>query len=131
MRAVVGLLSLAAIGAPAAWGLDCTGRWLSRADVAICADPQLLRLEVRIARRIKANAQRLSFGQYLGLRHWHALLARERSACNADRKCIAASLRAQRRFLDRLRRCVATSLVQRACLRNLLAEERRGKAAVR
>jgi uncharacterized protein len=118
------LLGLAAFGAPAAWGLDCDGQWLSRAELVICADPQLLRMEEQVSRRIKGNAARLSFGQYLGLRHWQATQARQRNVCKADRGCIAASLRAQSRFLDRLQRCAATGPVRRGCLRSLLADER-------
>jgi uncharacterized protein len=118
------LLGLAAFGAPAAWGLDCDGPLLSRAELVICADPQLLSMEKKISRRVKGNAARLSFGQYLGLRHWQASQARERDVCRADRGCIAASLRAQSRFLDRLQRCTATGLGRRRCLRNLLADER-------
>ena len=124
-RAAAGLLGLDLLGAPAAWCLDCSGHWLSRSEAAICDDPRLLRMEEQVVRRIKANAERLSFGQYLGLLHWHAQQAGERTACAADRRCIVASLRAQMRFLDRLQRCVSTSLGRRACLRNLLADERR------
>ena len=118
------LLGLAALGAPAAWGLDCDERWLSRTELVICADPKLLRMEEKVSRRVKGNAVRLSFGQYLGLRHWQAWQARQRDVCRADRGCIAASLRAQSRFLDRLQRCTATGLGRRGCLRNLLADER-------
>jgi uncharacterized protein len=123
-RAAVGLLGLAVLSASPAWTLDCSGRWLSRTDRVICADQQLLRMEEQIARKIKGNAGRLSFGQYLGLRHWHAARTSERNACQADRDCIAANLRAQARFLDRLQRCVASSLARRACLMNLLVDER-------
>jgi uncharacterized protein len=122
-RAIGLLLGLTGLGTSAAWGLDCDGRWLSRAEVTICADPQLGRMEEQLSRRIKGNAPRLSFGQYLGLRHWQAAQARQRNSCGADRECIAASLRAQARFLDRLQRCASTSLARRACLHNLLAEE--------
>jgi uncharacterized protein len=121
---MAGLLGLALFGASAAWGSDCAGRWLSRTELAICADPQLRRLEEQIARRIKGNAQRLTFGQYLGLRHWHALRANERNTCVTNRECIAASLQAERRLLNRLQRCVTSNLTRRACLRNLLANER-------
>jgi uncharacterized protein len=124
MRRALGLLlGLAGLGAPAAWGLDCDGRWLSRNEIIICADPQLWRMEEQVSRKIKGNAARLTFGQYLGLRHWQASQARQRNTCGADRECIAAGLRAQGRFLDRLQRCASTSLARRACLRNLLAEE--------
>jgi hypothetical protein len=123
-RAAVGLLGLAVLGASPAWTLDCGGRWLSRTDRVICADQQLLRMEEQIARRIKGTAGRLSFGQYLGLRHWQAARVNERNACQADRECISANLRSQARFLDRLQRCMASSLARRACLINLLVDER-------
>jgi uncharacterized protein len=121
---VVGLLGLALFGGAAAWAGDCTRRWLSRTELAICGDPQLQRLDEQIGRRLKGNADRLSFGQYLGLRHWHAMRTGDRNACGTDRECIVASLRAERRFLDRLQRCVTSSLARRTCLRNLMAEER-------
>src|SRR5262245_41581035 len=101
-RAAAGLIGLAVLGASPAWTLECSGRWLSRTDRVICADQQLLRMEEQITRRIKANASRLSLGQYLGVRHWQAVRASDRNACQADRECIVASLRAQARFLDRL-----------------------------
>lgn len=123
-RAVAGLLGVAWLGASPAWTLDCSGRWLTRTDLVICTDQQLLRMEQQIVRRIKGSAGRLSLGQYLGLRHWQAVRASERNACQADRECIVASLRAQGRFLDRLQRCIASSLTRRACLVNLLLDER-------
>jgi uncharacterized protein len=124
-RVAVGLLGLALpLSAPAARTLDCDGRWLTRTELTICADPKLLRLQEQISRRVRGNASRLSFGQYLGVRHWQAARASERDLCQTDRDCIRASLRAQGRFLDRLQRCVASNLARRACLFNLLAEER-------
>jgi uncharacterized protein len=123
-RAAASLLGLAVLGASPAWTLDCSGQWLSRSDRVICADPQLMRMEEQIARKIKGNAGRLSFGQYLGLRQWRGERASERNACQADRECIIANLRGQGRFLDRLQRCVASSLARRACLLNLLVDER-------
>ena len=130
-QAMIALLGLAALGmsctAPDAWsaGIDCAGHWLSRTELAICDDPRLLRMEEQMRRRISGYAQRLTFGQYLGLRHWHATRAEARKSCGIDRNCIVASFRAQSRFLDRLQRCVATSLVRRACLHNLLTEDGR------
>jgi uncharacterized protein len=115
-------------GAPpaAAGGLDCTSQWLNRTEQAICADPQLLRLDEQVARRLQSFAARLNFGQYLGLRHWHAMQARQRAFCMADRDCIAAGFKAQSRFLDRLQRCVGSNLARRACLREALAGEPEG-----
>jgi uncharacterized protein len=123
-QAAAGLLGVVLFGVPAAWALDCDGRWLTRTELVICTDPQLLRMEQQLTRRIKGSAGRLTFGQYLGLRHWQAERASDRNACQADRECIAASMRSQARFLDRLQRCVATTLARRACLHNLLLDER-------
>jgi uncharacterized protein len=121
----VGLLGLTLpLGAPAARSLDCSARWLTRTELVVCADPKLQRMEEQIGRRIRGNASRLSLGQYLGLRHWQAERANDRNLCQTDRDCIKASLRAQARFLDRLQRCVSSSLSRRTCLLNLLVEER-------
>ena len=136
-RAVGGLLGLALAGAalgaslgaslaiPAAWagGIDCTLPWLTPTELAVCHDRRLLSMDTRLARRLKGYARQLSFGQYLGLRHWHATHARARKGCGTDRRCIAASYRAQTRFLDRLSRCISSSLVRRTCLINLLERE--------
>jgi uncharacterized protein len=124
MLGVVGLAQLGALlGAPpaAAARFDCASRWLTRTEQAICGDQQLLRMDEQLARKLDSFASRLNFGQYLGLRHWHAVQARQRGQCVADRDCIAASFRAQGRFLDRLQRCVSASLARRACLREILA----------
>jgi uncharacterized protein len=125
-RIVLTLLGLLSLGAPAAWagGLDCSSRWLDRTGFAICDDPKLSRLEEQLSRRLDGFARRLNFGQYLGLRHWHATWERQRSTCAADRDCIAASYGAQGRFLDRFQKCINSSLGRRACLRGLLGGER-------
>lgn len=123
---MLGVLGLAVLGAPAAFGasFDCNARWLSRAELTICNDPQLLRLEEQMARRLDSFAPRLNLGQYLGLRHWHATLRKQRNECATDGDCITASFRAQTRFLDRFQRCLSASLSRRACLRDMLAGER-------
>jgi uncharacterized protein len=120
---LLGLALLAAPAAPAA-SLDCSSRWLDRTELTICDDPQLARMEEQLARRLDGFALRLNFGQYLGLRHWHALWARQRGACAAERDCIAAGYRAQGLFLDRFQKCISASLARRACLRDLLGGER-------
>jgi uncharacterized protein len=126
---MLGLVGLAQLGvllaAPSASAgrFDCASRWLSRTEQTVCGDSQLMRLDEQLAHRLDGFASRLNFGQYLGLRHWHAAQARQRSQCLADRDCIAASFRAQGRFLDRLQRCVSASLARRACLREVLAAE--------
>jgi uncharacterized protein len=123
-RIVLTLLGLSSLGAPAPWagGLDCNSRWLDRTELAICDDPKLSRLEEQLSRRLDGFATRLNFGQYLGLRHWHATWARQRASCAAGRDCIAASYRAQGRFLDRFQKCINASLARRACLRDLIGE---------
>jgi uncharacterized protein len=100
--------------------LDCTARWLGDAEIAICRDPQLSRSEDQITRRIAGFARRVSFGQYLSLRHWHALWGEERARCNLERTCIAGSYRVEARFLDRLQQCLDVSQQRRACFRNTL-----------
>jgi len=92
--------------------------------MAICDDTQLSRMDDQLARRLGGFARRMNFGQYLGLRHWHAASARQRNRCGTDRTCITASYRAQAQFLDRLQYCVDASLSRRACLRDLLTGER-------
>jgi uncharacterized protein len=120
MFGLFGLVSLWALPA-AAGSLECGSRWLNRTEQTICGDPQLMRASEQLARRLDAFASRLNFGQYLGLRHWHAVQARQRSLCAADRDCIAAGFRAQGRFLERLRSCISGNLARRACLREMLA----------
>ncbi|HEX5998763.1 MAG TPA: hypothetical protein VFZ16_05105 [Hyphomicrobiaceae bacterium] len=128
-HAALGLLGLVSLSATTAvrplWaaGIDCKSRWLSRTEAVICNDPRLLRLDEQLTRRIGGYAQRLKFGQYLGLRHWHAVRSAERKECGTDRNCIVASFRAQGRFLDRLQRCLTSSLMRRACLYSLFADE--------
>jgi len=122
---LLGML-LGGVAAPsqaAAGSLDCGSRWLNRAEQTICADPQLMRVETQLSQRLNSFATRLNFGQYLGLRHWHAMQTRQRSLCAADRDCIAASFRTQSRSLDRLQRCIGSSLTRRACLREMIAGE--------
>jgi len=99
---------------------DCRSRWLSTTEITICDDVQLSRMDDRLARRLGGLTRRLSFGQYLGLRHWHASSARQRSQCRTDRACIIASYRMQERFLDRLQYCLEFSMARRACLRDLV-----------
>jgi uncharacterized protein len=123
---LLGVLGLAVLGVPAASGasLDCNARWLSRAELTICSNPQLTRLEEQMARRLASFAPRMNLGQYLGLRHWHATWRKQRNDCATDRDCITASFRAQTRYLDRFQRCLGASLSRRACLRDMLAGER-------
>jgi uncharacterized protein len=114
------MLALWMPGAMAA-SFDCRSRWLSRAQATICDDVQLSRMDDRLARRLAGLGRRLNFGQYLGLRHWHATAARLRDNCRTDRACIVTSYRAQERFLDRFQYCLDASLSRRGCLRGLVA----------
>lgn len=126
VKAGLGLLAVVSAGlSPAALAasFDCNARGLSRAEQAICADPQLSRTDEQLARKADLVARRMSYGQYLGLRHWQATSARERDLCGADRVCIAAHYRAQRRLLDRVQECLDTRFARRSCLRTSLAGE--------
>jgi uncharacterized protein len=122
-RVAAGLAAMLFWIAPAA-GADCNARRLRPSDAAICQDTQLARADDRIDRRIKGLGRRLSFGQYLGIRHWQADWSEQRSQCGPDRACLAGTYRAQLRFLDRLQQCLDTNSVRRACLRNTLSVER-------
>jgi uncharacterized protein len=124
-RARLGLVGLILLVTPpaSAQRLDCASPWLERTEQTICDDPQLTRMHDQLARRLGGFSARLNFGQYLGVRHWHAMQARQRALCGADRDCIVASFRAQGRFLDRLQRCASAGLARRACLREMLAAE--------
>jgi uncharacterized protein len=118
----IALLAAALIwGAPEALAasFDCKARGLSRAEGMICADTQLSRTDEQLARQTDAVARRLSYGQYLGLRHWQATSAGQRRLC-ADRGCINSHFRAQRNLLDRLQECLDTRFARRSCLRNSL-----------
>jgi uncharacterized protein len=125
--ALLGALLVAFLGAllqapqASAGSFDCASHWLNRTEATICGNPQLMRMDEQLARRLGSFALRLNFGQYLGLRHWQAVQARQRSQCSTDRDCIVARFRMQDRFLDRLQRCVAGSQARRACLREVLA----------
>jgi uncharacterized protein len=126
-RTGLALLGLAALWTPAATAasFDCSSRWLTRTEMTICDDPQLSRADDQLARRLRGFAQRrLNFGQYLGLRYWHAAAGRQRSLCRADRACILGTYRAQLRFLDQLQVCVDAGLARRSCLRELVGRER-------
>jgi uncharacterized protein len=111
-------------GAGPAAAVDCNARWLGETEAAICQDAQLARTEEQVARRVTVLARRLSFGQYLSLRHWHALWGEERIRCSLERNCLTVSYRAQIRFLDRLQQCLDTSPQRRGCFRNTLNVER-------
>jgi hypothetical protein len=121
--ACLGLVFACVAGSLPAAALDCASRWLGETEIAICRDPQLSRSEDQITRRIAGFARRISFGQYLSLRHWHALWSEERSRCSSERSCMVASYRVQTRFLDRLQQCLDVSPQRRACFRGTLTVE--------
>jgi|GEM_PF-2048988 len=121
--AALGLVGLCAPGAAQAPSFDCSARGLSRAEIAICQDAQLSRLDERLGRRLASLGRRLNFGQYLGLRHWHSGWGERRADCAGDRGCLAATYRAQGRFLDRLQQCLDTGVRRRGCLRATLGIE--------
>jgi len=112
------------LGVGAAAAVDCNARWLGETEAAICQDAQLSRTEDQVTRRVMSLARRLPFGQYLGLRHWHALWGEERSRCSLERTCLTVSYRSQIRFLDRLQQCLDTSQLRRGCFRATLNVER-------
>jgi len=112
------------LGAAPGAAVDCNARWLGETEAAICQDAQLARTEEQVVRRVASLARRLSFGQYLGLRYWHALWGDERSRCSLERSCLTVSYRAQIRFLDRLQQCLDTSQQRRGCFRSTLNVER-------
>lgn len=100
---------------------ECDGRRRSLTETTICRDAQLSRTDAQLARRLGALSRQLSFGQYLGLRHWHGAWVQDRNRCGADRVCLAAAYRTQTRFLDRLQQCLDTSPRRRTCLRTTLS----------
>ena len=122
--ACFGFALICAAGPAPAAALDCAARWLGDTEIAICRDPQLSRSEEQISRRIGGFARRVSFGQYLSLRHWHALWSEERARCSLERACMAASYRAQTRVLDRLQQCLDVNQQRRQCFRSTLTVER-------
>jgi len=119
----LGLILILPSAAALAASFDCDARGLSRTEATVCADPQLSRTDELLARRTDTIARRMNYGQYLGLRHWQAVSGEQRDLCGADRTCIAAHYRAQRRLLDRVQQCLDTRFARRACLRNSLAGE--------
>ena len=130
----VGLLAAAlfyASNPASAASFDCNARGLSRAEVLICTDPQLSRMDEQTARRVDGFTRRMNYGQYLGVRHWQTTLARQRNQCDADRACIAAHYRAQARFLDRLQSCLENRFARRACLRESLTGDQEASGTAR
>jgi uncharacterized protein len=121
--AIASALVFVAGTGPAA-SLDCKGHGLTRTELLICEDVQLLRTDDQLSRRADGLGRRLNYGQYLGLRHWLSSSVRQRDLCGVDRACIGAHYRSQQRVLDRLQQCLDARIARRACLRNALGGER-------
>jgi len=127
-RFTAGMAGLAALGLAAvphaamAGSVDCIARRLEPAERAICADTHLFRSDEHLSRRLSSFTRRLTFGQYLGLRYWHAGWKDERIGCLDDRSCIAATYRRQNRLLDGLQLCLDSSTRRRSCLQATLTE---------
>jgi uncharacterized protein len=109
-------LLLTAVPAVARAAVDCRAPRMAPADLAICTDPQLARLDDQLTRRLQKTARQLAFGPYVGLRIWQSDWRQQRSECSADRACLTASYLDANRFLDRFQRCLGTSLRGRRCL---------------
>jgi len=124
LAAGLGLALAGVLSTGPASAVDCRSRWLDETETAICQDANLSRTEDQVVRRIGGLSRRLSYGQYLGMRHWHALWGEERGRCSLDRGCLTTTYRTQLRFLDRLQQCLDTTQQRRACFRNTLNVER-------
>ena len=110
-------LLLAAVPATVALAaVDCRAPRMTAADLAICTDPQLARMDDQLVRRLQKTARQLAFGPYVGLRVWQSDWRQQRSECSADRVCLNAAYNDANRFLDRFQRCLGTSLRGRRCL---------------
>ena len=73
----------------------CNIPFLKPAELAICQDTQLSRLDDDTARKARSLLSRLCYGQYLGLRYWQSRNAEAREQCGSDRECLVAQYRAQ------------------------------------
>src|SRR5262245_27236347 len=110
-------LLLAAAPASAALGaVDCRAARMAPAELAICTDAQLARMDDQLGRRLQRTARQLAFGPYVGLRIWQSDWRQQRSECSTDRTCLTAVYNDANRFLDRFQRCLGTSLRGRRCL---------------
>ena len=109
-------LLAAAPAAAEATGIDCRAPRLTPTEIIVCTDTQLARIDDQLARRLVRTSRQLAFGPYVGLRVWQSDWRQQRSECSADRACLAAVYNDANRFLDRLQRCLVTSLRGRRCL---------------
>ena len=115
MIALIWLLSGAPAAAQAA-AVDCRASRMTAAEIAICADANLVRLDDQLSRRLLRASRQLAFGPYVGLRVWQSDWRQQRAECSADRACLATAYNEANRVLDRLQRCLGTSLRGRRCL---------------
>jgi uncharacterized protein len=120
MAAMLGLLALSALPAGAA-SFPCNIPFLKPAELAVCQDSQLSRMDEDTARKARSLLSRLSYGQYLGLRYWQSRNSEGREQCGSDRQCLLAQYRADNRFLDRLRQCLDGGTQRRTCWRTTLS----------
>ena len=110
------LLLAAAPAAVAQPAVDCRAPRMAPAELAICTDAQLARMDDQLSRRLQRTARQLAFGPYVGLRVWQSDWRQHRAECSTDRTCLAAAYNDANRFLDRFQRCLGTSLRGRRCL---------------
>lgn len=109
------LLSVATAPAVAAT-IDCRAPRMSPTEITICTDPQLVRVDEQLSRRLARASRQLAYGPYVGLRVWQSDWRQQRGECSADRVCLASVYNEANRFLDRFQRCLGTSLRGRRCL---------------
>jgi uncharacterized protein len=118
---IAAVLCLVGLGSPAdAASFPCHIPFLKPAELAICQDTYLSKLDEDTARKVRSLLGRLSYGQYLGLRYWHSRGAEAREQCGQDRQCITMQYRDDNRFLDRLRQCLDGGTQRRTCWRTML-----------
>jgi uncharacterized protein len=113
------LLLLCAATAPAvveAATIDCRAPRMSPTEITVCTDPQLVRMDEQLSRRLAHTSRQLAYGPYVGLRVWQSDWRQQRADCSADRVCLASVYNEANRFLDRFQRCLGTSLRGRRCL---------------
>jgi uncharacterized protein len=120
---MLGLLAAAPAAAEAP-AIDCRAPRLTPTEITICTDAQLARIDDQLSRRLARTSRQLAFGPYVGLRVWQSDWRQQRSECSADRACLAAVYGEANRFLDRLQRCLGTSLRGRRCLPASIEGER-------
>ena len=119
MAVVLCLLGLASPAGAASF--PCHTPFLKPAELAICQDTQLSKLDDDTARKVRYLLPRLGYGQYLGLRFWQSRNADAREQCGPDRDCLVFQYRSQNAFLDRLRQCLDGGTQQRTCWRTTLS----------